>query len=202
MWETEVICLQSAFVFLCYCGVFFKLTGLAQSVINREMLCTLRCSCYYLFVFAIMGFIQGKKTAFIVPAVGVYVSLWKVCDKSDHCVKSNEAAVCKTNSFTKSFESSASLHSPIVLYRLRQQTTASEIPRSVSDWGCSILSWHIVVFFSKLTDLLVYPLSFFFLLVFVLRMFPDWCCDNYKDCAAGFPVSRKTHTESLFSLDN
>lgn len=51
---------------------------------------------------------------------------------------------------------------------------------------------------SKLTDLHVYLLILFFILVFVLCLFSDWFCDNYKDCAAGISVSRKAHTEQVF----
>lgn len=102
----------------------------------------------------------------------------------------------------RSFESSQHMHMPsatvlshIVLYHLSdqcmQQTTASELPRSVWDWGCSILSRHIVfcLVFSKLIDLLVSPLNLFIVLVFVSRVFSDWCSDNYKKaCAPGIPV--------------
>lgn len=142
------------------------------------------CFCYYLFVLAIK----------FVTSQTIVLSL-------------NEAAVCKTNCHLPKFWKQ-SAHTPahpcshpIVLYCLKQQTTAPAIPRSVSDWGCTILSWHIVVFFLNVLTCL-FTHSFFFLLVFVLCVFTDWCCDNYKDCAAGVPVSRKAHTEPLFSLDD
>lgn len=47
----------------------------------------------------------------------------------------------------------------------------------------------VCLFFSKVIDLLVSPLNLFLVLVFVLRVFSDWCCDNYKEgCATGIPV--------------
>lgn len=47
----------------------------------------------------------------------------------------------------------------------------------------------VCLFFSKVIDLLVSPLNLFLVPVFVLRVFSDWCCDNYKeDRATGIPV--------------
>lgn len=43
--------------------------------------------------------------------------------------------------------------------------------------------------FSKLIDFLVSPLNLFIVLVFVFRVFSDWCSDNYKKArATGIPV--------------
>lgn len=155
------------------------------------MLCTLRC-CLLLLLFVCLcnnGFYPDKSGTFIVLAVGVYVSLWKVCDESDIVLNSNEAAVCKIK-VLKAVDThpSASLLSPIVLCHLRL-------------WVYHPVMAHCGLFL-KLPDLLAYSLGFFFLLVFVWRVFSDWCCDNYKGCAAGVPVSRKSHTEPLFSLDD
>lgn len=111
----------------------------------------------------------------------------------------NEAAVVKTNCCLTIFPKQSivthpciTVLAPLVLYLLsdqcKQQRRAPKLSWLFLDRGCYMLSWCIVFFFWSYL-LACFPLDFFFVPVFVLCVFFDWCCDNYKKaCAAGAPV--------------